>query len=266
MIFKTAWHSGEVVPLAKLPVDMPWEPWGERGRGVFTTTRSFLEHRHIAFWPRHLDRLQKTLRRIELNPEQFTIPTENELVSWVESLGAGDVCLRINLMETASGKNEAWAVARPLPIMPSPTRLAFSSEPIDPNRGLKLVAQRWRRKAADVAAARGVWDVLDMTTDSRIVDGSRSNILFRIEGRWVIAWIEGSTLDGTVSTSLVEHNLAQRGVLSRLDIEAATEVVATNSVRGIVPIHEVEGRVFTPGDATKELQGWFEKAAVAHAM
>jgi branched-subunit amino acid aminotransferase/4-amino-4-deoxychorismate lyase len=150
--------------------------------------------------------------------------------------------------------------------MPSPTRLAFSSEPIDPDRGLKLVAQRWRRKATDVAAAKGVWDVIDLTADGSIIDGSRSNILFRIDDRWVIAWIEGRTLDGTVSTSLVEQDLAERGVLSRRDVESAVEVVATNSVRGIVPIHEVEGRVFTPGEATKELQLWFEKAAVAHAM
>jgi branched-subunit amino acid aminotransferase/4-amino-4-deoxychorismate lyase len=69
-----------------------------------------------------------------------------------------------------------------------------------------------------------------------------------------------------VAASLVEHDLAARGVLNRAEIASASEVVATNSVRGIVPIHEVEGRVFTPGDATKELQGWFEKAAVAHAM
>src|SRR5262245_43258744 len=123
MIFKTAWHAGEIVPLDQLPVEMPWEPWGERGRGVFTTTRSFLDHQRSAFWPRHLERLQNTLRRIDLDPEQFALPTENEIVRWLEFLGSGDVCLRINVMETASRKNEAWAVARPLPVMPSPTRL-----------------------------------------------------------------------------------------------------------------------------------------------
>lgn len=266
MIFKTAWHAGKVVPLERLPVDMPWEPWGERGRGVFTTTRSVLDSRRIAFWPKHLDRLHNTLRRIELSPDRFTLPTEDDVVSWVESLGAGDLCLRINAMETASGKMQTWAVARPLPIMPSPTRLAFSSEPIDPDRGLKLVAQRWRRKATEVAAAKGVWDVVDLTTEGRIVDGSRSNILFRIDDRWVIAWIEGSTLPGTVAASLVEHDLAKRGVLDRAAIASASEVVATNSVRGIVPIHEVEGRIFTPGEATKKLQAWFEKAAVARAL
>src|SRR6478735_7472757 len=113
MIFKTAWHHGDIVPLARLPVEMPWEPWGERGRGAFTTTRSFVEHKRIAFWPGHLERLQETLRRIDLDPERFTFPSESELVAWVESLDEEDVCLRINAMETAKGDKEVWAVARP---------------------------------------------------------------------------------------------------------------------------------------------------------
>jgi branched-subunit amino acid aminotransferase/4-amino-4-deoxychorismate lyase len=264
MIFKTAWHAEEIVSLGRLPVETPWEPWGERGRGVFTTTRSFLGAHRIAFWPRHLDRLQKTLRDIDLDPARFTFPTESQIVRWVESFGVGDVCLRINVMETASGKMEVWAVAKPLPITPSPTRLAFSSEPLSPDRGLKLVAQRWRRRATDVVAALGAWDVVDVTSEGRIVDGSRSNILFRIADRWVIAWIEGSTLPGTVATALVEEDLAERKVLNRQDVESAIEVAAVNSVRGIVPIHEIEKRKYTPGEETKSLQEWFETAAVAH--
>lgn len=264
MIFKTAWHNGDTVPLNQLPVEMSWEPWGERGRGAFTTTRSFLEHKRIAFWPRHFERLRNTLRQIDLDPERFTFPIESELVRWVESFDEEDVCLRINAMETAKGDMEVWAVAKPLPLTPFPTTLGFSSEPVGPDRGLKLVAQRWRRKATDLCAARGVWDVVDVTKEGAIVDGSRSNILFRIEGRWLIAWIEGSTLPGTVAAALVENDFAERKVLSRQDVESATEVVATNSVRGIVPIHEVGGRKFTPGDETNRLQKWFETAAVAH--
>jgi len=42
-------------------------------------------------------------------------------------------------------------------------------------------------------------------------------------------------------------------------------VVAVNSVRGIVPIHEVEGRKLTPGEETKRLQSWFESAATSHS-
>jgi branched-subunit amino acid aminotransferase/4-amino-4-deoxychorismate lyase len=264
MIFKTAWHNGDIVPLERLPVELPWEPWGERGRGAFTTTRSFLDARRITFLPRHLVRLQETLRRIELDPERFAFPTEGELVKWAESFGVEDVCLRINVMETALGKMESWAVAKPLPITPLPTTLAFSSEPVGPDRGLKLVAQRWRRKATDLCAARGVWDVVDLTPERAIVDGSKSNILFRIADRWIIAWFEGSTLPGTVAAALVEDDLAERKVLTRQVVESASEVVATNSVRGIVPIHGIEGRKFTPGEETKRLQDWFESAAVAH--
>lgn len=264
MIFKTSWHAGDVVPIERLPVEMPWEPWGERGRGVFTTTRSFLDHKRIAFWPRHLERLQNTLCRMELDPEQFTLPTENEIVQWVESLGAGDVCLRINVMETASRMMEAWAVARPLPIMPSPTRLAFSSEPIDPNRGLKLVAQRWRRKASDAIAARGVWDVVAVLPEGRVLDSSRANIVLRIGDQWIAAWSD-EMLSGVVVRSLIDEQLAEAEAVRVAQFDAATEVVATNSVRGIVPIHEVEGRKYSPGEATNRLRDWFEKAAVAHA-
>jgi branched-subunit amino acid aminotransferase/4-amino-4-deoxychorismate lyase len=265
VIFKTAWHNGEVVPLDALAVDMPWEPWGERGKGVFTTTRSRLGAQALAFWPRHRRRLVDALVAVGLPGKQIPLPTEGQLVEWVETLGAGDVSLRINVMESATGNMEVWAVARPLPLTPVPTCLAFSGEPVASDRGLKLVAQRWRRRATDLAAAKGVWDVVEALPDGTVVDGSRSNILVRIADRWVVAWVEGSTLPGTVASALIDQDLAKPRRITRRDAESATEVVATNSVRGVVPIHGVEGREFKPGRATEELRLWVEAEAVRHA-
>jgi len=266
MMFKTAWRLGRIVPLNQLAVDMPWEPWGERGKGVFTTTRSRLDHRCLAFWPRHRQRLIDTLNHIGLTGEQIPLPTESQLVEWVASLAADDVCLRINVMETAQASVDVWAVARPLPMAPRPTTLALSGEPVAPDRGLKLVAQRWRRKATDVAAARGTWDVIDALPGGTFVDASRSNVLLRFEDRWTIAWVDGSTLPGTVASALVDRGMADWGTIDQAQLAAATEVVATNSVRGVVPIHAVEGRRFQPGVATDELRSWVEEEAVRHAV
>jgi len=265
MIFKTAWRLGRIVPLNQLAVDMPWEPWGERGKGAFTTTRSRLDHRCLAFWPRHRQRLIDTLNHIGLPGNEVPLPTESQLVEWVTSLGADDVCLRINVMETAQGSIDVWAVARPLPITPNPTTLALSGEPITPDRGLKLVVQRWRRKATEVTASRGTWDVIDALPDGTFVDASRSNVLLRFEDRWTVAWVDGSTLPGTVASALLNQGMADRGTIDHARLAAATEVVATNSVRGVVPIHAVEGRKFTPGSATDELRSWVEQEAVRHA-
>lgn len=268
MIFKTAWRLGRVVPLQQLAVDMPWEPWGERGKGVFTTTRSRLDHRCLAFWPRHRRRLIDTLNHVGLPGEQIPLPTESQLVEWVESFGAGDVCLRINVMETAQGDIDVWAVARPLPLTPNPARLAISREPITADRGHKLVAQLWRRRATDEAAAKGVWDVIAVSPNEQVLDASRSNLAIRLGDEWFVAWTiadEGGMLPGVVASALVNAGTARAGTTGTEQFDVATEVVVTNSVRGVVPIHEVEGRKFRPGPATDELRRWVDAEAVRHA-
>jgi len=258
-LFPTAWYRGEIVPTDSLPIQPAWEPSESRSAGVFTTTRTFRTNRRVAFWRRHQLRLFESIQIFGGDGRPY--PSESELFEWMDSLNNLDVCVRINLVIG----ERPWAVARPLPKTPMPTRLAFSSEPASADRRLKTVGANWRRRAQQEAESQGVWDVVALDSMGLVCDASNTNLCYRVGRKW---WTpqSDSLLPGVVRAALLEHGLVEERRVTVDELLAADEIVASNSVRGIVPIHEVEGRVFTPGEATKRLQEWFETAAVQHAV
>jgi branched-subunit amino acid aminotransferase/4-amino-4-deoxychorismate lyase len=263
-VFPTAWYRGEIVPTESLPIQPAWEPWGVESEGVFTTTRTFQEHGRLAFWQSHAIRLVVASMSLKNCDNAHAILDRSTFPQWHESLGQ-EACIRINVLAKSIRPYMIWAVAKPLPPTPMPTKLAFSSEPATSDRRLKLVAQDWRRNAENEANAKGAWDVVALGPDGTIRDASKANILVRNGSSWFTPRADGLLLPGVVRHALLVQKLVEERPVTVAELLAADEVVCTNSVRGIVPIHEVEGRTFTPGEATKKLQEWFEKAAVAHA-
>jgi para-aminobenzoate synthetase/4-amino-4-deoxychorismate lyase len=262
-LLPTAWYRGEIVPMESLPIQPAWEPPKEH-QGVFTTTRTFHESGCLAFQPAHDLRLIASIAAMGFSDNPAALLNRTTLSEWVASLGE-DVCVRINALAKSVRPYMIWAVAKPLPETPTPTKLAISSEPASEDRRLKRVGQDWRRRAESEATANGVWDVVAIGFDGMIRDGSKANILFRVGRKWFTPPADGRLLPGVVRAALLDHGLVEERPASVEELLSADEIACTNSVRGIVPIHDVEGQAYNPSEATKALQEWFEQAAVAHA-
>ena len=263
-LFPSAWYRGEIVPTESLPIQPVWEPNEPYGVGVFTTTRSFFARQRLAFWDLHRIRLVASQAILGFSDNPWALLDRTTFARWHESLGE-DACVRINMLSASIRPYMIWAVAKPLPSTPTPTKLAISNEPATEERRLKRIGQEWRQRAEDEADANGVWDVVAIGSDGLVRDGSKANILYRVGPKWFSPPTDFRLLPGVVRAALLDHGLVEERPVTVEELLAADEVVCTNSVRGIVPIHEVEGRQFAPGEATKKLQEWFEKAAVAHA-
>jgi len=263
-VLSTAWYRGEIVPTDSLPIQPVWEPNETHGDGAFTTTRTIHEPQCLAFWPAHELRLIASIAALNFSDNPAALLNRTTFAKWFESLGQ-EACVRVNMLANSSRPYMIWAVAKPLPLTPTPTKLAISGEPASEDRGLKRVAQEWRRRADAEAETAGVWDVVAIGSDGLIRDGSKANILYRVGPKWFTPPADGRLLPGVVRGALLDHGLVEERPATVEELLAADEVVATNSVRGIVPIHEVEGKALTPGEATKTLQEWFERAAVAHS-
>ena len=100
-------------------------------------------------------------------------------------------------------------------------------------------------------------DLLLLDADGSVLEGGRASIFVVHDDGVHTPAVDGRILPGTARARLVEI-LRAAGVpvfqrrLTRADLERATEVFVTNSLRGVVPVREVEGVGTWPVGRTTE--------------
>jgi len=263
------WTRGEVIPDDALHISA-FDRTFEHGLGLFETLRTW--DGHPTLLDRHLARLRRSARQLGLiiDPEDLPDASAVRRLKGVgPTAGSGDVRLRIVLTGGVHGpssdpeKSTLWMSAGPLP---PPTRTdgirivrSILADPDDPLARHKTL-NYWRRRIELArAAAERADEVLCVTPDGRICEGTRSNVFLVRDGRLITPGTDGPLLEGIMRRVVIEH-ARQHGVdvvegpVDLAAIDSADEAFLTNSVRGILPAARLlQAELPAPGPLTKRL-------------
>jgi len=164
--------------------------------------------------------------------------------------GSGEGVLRLT---ARSGAPRLCAQARPLGPDPVHWRGCTAQTP-HPGPAAAPGA-KLQRPALDAARAEleaaGAEEALLYDAAGNLVEGARSNLAVALGGRWLTPPPASGAVRG-VALELAMAAVPQLkcAEISRADIAAADEIVATNAVRGARPILQLDGRpvgAATPG-------------------
>ena len=219
------------------------------GDGLFETFRVINER--PLWWDRHLARLQRGAQvlGIELpNPTRLHI----EALNCCE--GAADGVLKLILTRGSSGRGYRPGDGSPTRILslhPSPTRqdsitairceARLATQPL--LAGLKHLNRLEQVLAARECQQANVDEGLLFDGDGRLVSAVAGNVFLLRDGEWLTPTIDRCGVAGICREWLLE-NLAscRETALSDDDVKAAEAVFVCNSVRGILPVSELDGR------------------------
>ena len=252
------------------------------GDGVFTTLP--VSGGIPALWSRHLARLERDARRLAIPP-----PDPLTLKAEIRRLLAGraDGILKIQWTRGSGGRGY-----RP-PDDPAPLRvLALHPPPDYPPEwrtagvGVRICRTRLGRNPAlaglkhmnrlEQVLARSEWndpaipEGLMLDSDGCLIEGTMSNLFLVKSGRLltprldqcgVAGVIRGVILDGAEALELD----CDARTLELADLWTADEAFLTNSVIGIWPIRQCEGREFGVGSLTRQVETWLQERILAES-
>ncbi len=128
----------------------------------------------------------------------------------------------------------------PLAPLPSgPVMLRIEPQPLP---RLPLAAHKTSDRAAydtgiRTAEAVGAFDSLFFGAAGELIEGGRSTVLLRIDGRWCTPPLDDGALPGVMRAALIDDPawaLHERR-LSRADLAQAGEIAVCNALRGVLP-------------------------------
>jgi branched-chain amino acid aminotransferase len=281
------WIRGQVVPDEALRISARDRTF-EHGLGLFETFRTW--NGHPTLLERHLERMRRSARELGLILDPGDLP-DAEAVRQLLAKAArteprppegsrADVRLRIVLSGGAPGagrdaeKSTVWMTAGPLPpAMTGGARIVRSilADPGDPLARHKTL-NYWRRRIEQARAAEeGADEVVCVTPDGLICEGTRSNIFLVRDECLITPGADGPLLDGIMRRVVIEQ--ARRRGINVIEgpvplgaIDSADEAFLTNSIRGILPVARLlHAERPAPGPVTQrlwdEILRWLESGS-----
>ncbi len=238
------------------------------GDGVFTTLR--IAGRRPLLLPLHLDRLASDAERLRIPfPGHTVLAAESKLLAEAN----GDGVLKIMLTRGSGGRGyripaEAHATRvlrwHTLPDYPEEAavlgiRARFCSATLGINPALAGIKHLNR---LEQVLARMEWDEEDIRegllcdSEGFVVEGVMSNLFLRMGGRLLTPKLDRCGVRGVMRTHVLrlaaaEGLIVDEGRFRPESILAADELFLTNSVIGLWPIRELDGRAFAVGRLTR---------------
>jgi branched-chain amino acid aminotransferase/4-amino-4-deoxychorismate lyase len=260
------WSRGQLVPDESLRISVLDRTF-EHGLGLFETLRTW--DGHATLLERHLDRMVRSAAALGLHFDLHDLPDEAAVIRLLRAgkpTDAGDGRLRIILSGglAASGSGPAlWMTAGPVP--PPPTQggvrilRSILADPADPLARHKTLNYWRRRIEQERAAPEGADEILCVTPDGLICEGTRSNLFLVQDGALMTPGIDGPLLDGIMRRVVIERARVLgievvEGPVPLEAIDATAEAFLTNSVRGMLPVARLlHARWPVPGPLTRRL-------------
>ena len=112
------------------------------------------------------------------------------------------------------------------------------------------------------AAATGKQERIFLNTKGQICEGTVSNIFFAREGKIVTPPLSCGMLPGILRGFVCETTDVQEQILYPQDIAAFDECFVTNSLMGIMPVHDLDGIVFSSRAVSTALREKYHAACV----
>jgi len=151
---------------------------------------------------------------------------------------------RLRLALERSGRFELQAA--PLPALAdAPVALLVAPQPLPSARPLashKTTLRTEYDAGVRAAEAAGAFDSLFFSADGRLVEGGRSNVFLKLDGRWFTPPLADGALPGIARARLLEDATmaASERSLGRDDLARAEAIVVCNALRGALPARLLE--------------------------
>jgi 4-amino-4-deoxychorismate lyase len=251
------------------------------GDGLFETIA--VEQGEPQRWPQHMARLQAGCERLGIS-----LPDEQTLLEEARTLcadGRERTVLKVIVTRGSGGRGyRAFAGAlshRILSLHPRPDYpIAWQQEGIrirvcETRLGLQpALAGLKHLNRLEQVLARSEWDDPDIAeglmldVGGRVVEGTMSNLFVVMDGRLVTPSLTNCGVAGIIRQEVMEAartmGLAcSEEELSLDDVEEADELFLTNSLIGVWPVREVEGRTYRVGATSRELAAHVEQVKEA---
>jgi len=126
------------------------------------------------------------------------------------------------------------------PLPPGPVQLLLGEHRLpeaDPLAAHKTTRRRHYDAGVRAAESVGAFDTLFFDTADRLVEGGRSNVFVRLDGRWWTPPLSDGALPGVMRGVLLDDPAwaAQERRLTRADLARAQGLVVCNALRGALP-------------------------------
>ena len=241
------------------------------GEGVFETLRTV--NRRPVLLERHLERLSDSARFLGITlPEDLSpIPAALD-----EILPAEDSVVKITLSGGGSGRYMESNGTAVLAVQISPytppledlyrkgaalatySAQRSATSPLHRHKTLNYLENITARREA---REQDAYEAIIINTDDFIAECSMSNIFFVLDGEVLTPSIESNILPGVTRGAVInlceEHGIKHdERLMNFADILFAQEVFVTNSLIGIMPVQEIDGKGFgkiCPGTITEKL-------------
>jgi 4-amino-4-deoxychorismate lyase len=243
------------------------------GDGIFETI--LLQQGQPLFWQLHMDRLQTGCQVLGLNPV-----AQNILLREVQTVSAGRAKCVVKIILTRGSSGRGYAPESGT----DPQRLVMAYEAprdmtVESDTGIraricdlrlgfqtKLSGLKHLNRLEQVMA-RAEWsdptiyEGILLDREDHVISGVSCNI-FLVSGRQLLTpRMDRCGVRGVMRSAILNlfgSRCEQRRV--KLDmLPEAEEVFICNSVRGVLPVRQIDHWEYVPGPVTREIQAWVEQ-------
>jgi len=187
--------------------------------------------RHLA---RHLARLEHSAQVLGFELDRAA------LRATLEAFG-GDTAVVTRLRLALSHDGRVSLTHAPLAPLPAgPVRLLVGDDTlpeVDPLAAHKTTRRQHYDAGVRAAESAGAFDTLFFNRAGRLVEGGRSNVFVRLDGRWWTPPLSDGALPGVMRGVLLADPAwqAHERSLTRADLARAEGIVVCNALRGALP-------------------------------
>lgn len=261
------WLNGRLVPEAEGNVSISDRGFLQ-GDGLFETLR--VEAGVLVDMPAHLDRLWSGLSWLHMEIPESRERLARAIVS-VTTLSLAPVArARVTVSRGVAGSEPTRLVtcspysdlgrgvrARGVPaVLDRDLRVL----PDDPLTRIKSLSYQRYAEALRRAEKRDAFEALLFNQRGRLAEGSRCNVIARIDGSLITPPVEDGCLPGTVRRRLLESGRVIEGAITRQQLAIADELVLTNSLIGVVPVARLDQRSLEVSGIAADLHGAWRAA------
>jgi para-aminobenzoate synthetase/4-amino-4-deoxychorismate lyase len=221
------------------------------GFELFETMRGE-PHYGIALMDEHLARLSRSAQALGF---AFDATAAHALLDEAEQTLTGPTRLRLALAHDGR-LSLRQAALTPLPaerdgVRSAPVRLVLSPQRLPdaaPLAAFKTTLRAHYDAGVAAAEAQGAFDSLFFTRDGRLVEGGRSSVFLRLDGRWWTPPVSDGALPGVMRALLLADPLiaAAERSLTLADLQRAEAIWVSNALRGVLRAELAPGQLAAP--------------------
>lgn len=224
------------------------------GDGLFETIR--MRGRQAVLRSHHLDRMVADAGRLGIPVERSDLDAEISRSGrdMVSEYGGGDWVLKLVLTRGDGGRGYRWPVecepnlivtSSPMPMLPPSGGVvaAFSQFPLTVNP--RLAGIKSLNRLEQVMASREFtgeeFELIMANADGQLLEGTRTNLIVRMEGEWVTPPVESLAVAGVMRQYALECLRAAGHTIQEQVIPPA--LLSSCGLRGLYLVNSVVGIV-----------------------